>query len=131
MFVYFLLKLVYASLQNLQQTLANEEIYKSLARCGTTSSLRRGAYRQLLSKPVLQLEFAPFINRIISPPLRPVRALFRCLQAVVTHDYLIGQQSGYQAGRTGRTCAVGQHNGGLRTALCTREEPRRAIGLQT
>ncbi|KAG1826875.1 uncharacterized protein BJ212DRAFT_1308982 [Suillus subaureus] len=52
---------------NLQLTRANEEIYKSLAngiRSTDTSS-------QVKS---LQLEFAPFVNRIISPPLRPVNS---------------------------------------------------------
>lgn len=51
----------------------NEEIYKSLSRCLRAASARQaGAYRHMASGQVLQLEFAPFINRIISPPLRPV-----------------------------------------------------------
>jgi chromosome transmission fidelity protein 18 len=58
------------------QTRANEEIYKSLSRCLQTASTRHGGdFRHLVSTPILQLEFAPYINRIISPPLRPVRPL--------------------------------------------------------
>ncbi|KAF7338056.1 Chromosome transmission fidelity protein 18 [Mycena venus] len=57
------------------QTRANEEIYKSLSGCLRTASTRHGGdYRHLVSTPILQLEFAPFINRIISPPLRPVNS---------------------------------------------------------
>jgi hypothetical protein len=51
----------------------NEEVYKSLARCLRTACTRHGgAYRHLAGQDVLRLEFAPLINRIISPPLRPV-----------------------------------------------------------
>jgi len=32
-----------------------------------------GHFRDLVSEPVLTLEFAPLLNRIISPPIRPVR----------------------------------------------------------
>jgi chromosome transmission fidelity protein 18 len=32
-----------------------------------------GHFRDLVSEPVLALEFAPLLNRIISPPIRPVR----------------------------------------------------------
>ncbi|KAF7363719.1 Chromosome transmission fidelity protein 18 [Mycena sanguinolenta] len=61
--------------ENAVQTRANEEIYKSLSRCLHTASTRHsGNYRHLVSTPILQLEFAPFINRIISPPLRPVNS---------------------------------------------------------
>ncbi|KAJ6525742.1 P-loop containing nucleoside triphosphate hydrolase protein [Mycena capillaripes] len=64
-----------ADWESLVQTRANEEIYKSLSRCLRSASSRHGgAYRHLVSTPVLQLEFAPFINRIISPPLRPVNS---------------------------------------------------------
>ncbi|KAJ7219569.1 P-loop containing nucleoside triphosphate hydrolase protein [Mycena pura] len=57
------------------QTRANQEIYKSLARCLQAASTRHGGdYRHFSSTPVLQLEFAPYINRIISPPLRPVNS---------------------------------------------------------
>ncbi|KAJ7827471.1 hypothetical protein B0H14DRAFT_2814415 [Mycena olivaceomarginata] len=57
------------------QTRANEEIYKSLSRCLQTASTRHGGdFRHLVSTPILQLEFAPYINRIISPPLRPVNS---------------------------------------------------------
>jgi chromosome transmission fidelity protein 18 len=55
-------------------TRTNEEIYKSLSRClRTASATRNGDFRHLASSQILQLEFAPLINRIISPPLRPVR----------------------------------------------------------
>ncbi|KAJ7510162.1 P-loop containing nucleoside triphosphate hydrolase protein [Mycena galericulata] len=61
--------------ESLVRTRANEEIYKSLSRCLQTASTRRGGdYRHLVSTPILQLEFAPYINRIISPPLRPVNS---------------------------------------------------------
>ncbi|KAJ7087754.1 P-loop containing nucleoside triphosphate hydrolase protein [Mycena epipterygia] len=57
------------------RTRANEEVYKSLSRCLQTASTRNGGdYRHLVSTPILQLEFAPYINRIISPPLRPVNS---------------------------------------------------------
>ncbi|KAJ7583006.1 hypothetical protein C8J56DRAFT_1015638 [Mycena floridula] len=64
-----------ADWENLQTTRANEEIYKSLVGGLQTASTRRGGdYRHLVSTPVLQLEFAPYINRIISPPLRPINS---------------------------------------------------------
>ncbi|KAH7921370.1 P-loop containing nucleoside triphosphate hydrolase protein [Leucogyrophana mollusca] len=60
---------------NLQLTRANDEIYKSLSNGVRTSSGRNaGNYRHLITGQVLQLEFAPYINRIISPPLRPVNS---------------------------------------------------------
>ncbi|KAG6854551.1 hypothetical protein C0991_004887 [Blastosporella zonata] len=62
-----------ADWDNLQVTRSNEEVLKSLSRCLRTASTRLGGdFRHLLSTPILQLEFAPFINRIISPPIRPV-----------------------------------------------------------
>ncbi|KAK7033996.1 Chromosome transmission fidelity protein 18 [Paramarasmius palmivorus] len=61
--------------ENLQTTRSNEEIYKSLARCLQTASTRHGGdYRHLGNSPIMQLEFAPMINRIISPQLRPVNS---------------------------------------------------------
>ncbi|KAJ7085780.1 P-loop containing nucleoside triphosphate hydrolase protein [Mycena belliarum] len=64
-----------ADWESLVRTRANEEIYKSLARCLQTASTRRGGdFRHLVSTPIMQLEFAPYINRIISPPLRPVNS---------------------------------------------------------
>ncbi|KAG1754359.1 P-loop containing nucleoside triphosphate hydrolase protein [Suillus lakei] len=59
---------------NLQLTRANEEIYKSLANGVRSTGRTAGANRHLVTGQVLQLEFAPFINRIISPPLRPVNS---------------------------------------------------------
>jgi chromosome transmission fidelity protein 18 len=56
------------------KTRANEEIYKSLARAVRVSNARfTGHFRDLVSEPVLNLEFAPLLNRIITPPIRPVR----------------------------------------------------------
>ena len=53
---------------------ANKEIYKSLVRAALTGNGgRAGHFRDLVSDPVLTLEFAPLLNRIISPPIRPVR----------------------------------------------------------
>ena len=61
-------------LQVTQTTRANTEIYKSFGVCLRTASTRHGGdFRHLVSHPVLQLEIAPYINRIINPPLRPVR----------------------------------------------------------
>ncbi|KIP08852.1 hypothetical protein PHLGIDRAFT_68643 [Phlebiopsis gigantea 11061_1 CR5-6] len=62
-----------ADWESYTQTRVNEEVYKTLAKCMRTASTRHGgAYRHLASDETLQLEFAPMINRIISPPLRPV-----------------------------------------------------------
>ncbi|KZV85521.1 P-loop containing nucleoside triphosphate hydrolase protein [Exidia glandulosa HHB12029] len=58
-----------ADWEHFVKTKQNEEIYKSLNREG-----RAPEYRHLLSNGILQLEFAPLINRIISPPLRPVNS---------------------------------------------------------
>jgi len=59
--------------ENLQRTRVNEDIYKTLTSNILAASSRNcGAYRHLVTGQALQLEFAPFINRIISPPLRPV-----------------------------------------------------------
>ncbi|KAH9180738.1 P-loop containing nucleoside triphosphate hydrolase protein [Lactarius sanguifluus] len=57
------------------KTRTNEEIYKSLARAVRTGNARlSGHFRGLVSDPVLSLEFAPLLNRIISPPIRPVNS---------------------------------------------------------
>lgn len=62
--------------QNYVVTRTNEEIYKSLSRClRAASGSCGGHFRHMASNQILQLEFAPLINRIISPPLRPVRDL--------------------------------------------------------
>ena len=59
--------------QHLQLTRSNGEIFKSLAKCLHTATVRYGGnFRHLVSSPILQVEFVPFLNRIISPPLRPV-----------------------------------------------------------
>ncbi|KAK0463823.1 P-loop containing nucleoside triphosphate hydrolase protein, partial [Desarmillaria tabescens] len=63
--------------ENVQTTKANEEIYKSLGRGLHTASTRLGGdFRHLVHTPIMQLEFAPLLNRIISPPLRPVNSQF-------------------------------------------------------
>ncbi|KAH8980916.1 P-loop containing nucleoside triphosphate hydrolase protein [Lactarius hatsudake] len=57
------------------KTRTNEEVYKSLARAVRTGNARlSGHFRGLVSDPVLSLEFAPLLNRIISPPIRPVNS---------------------------------------------------------
>ncbi|OCH85001.1 P-loop containing nucleoside triphosphate hydrolase protein [Obba rivulosa] len=64
-----------ADWENYQKTKMSEEIYKTLARGLRTASTRHmGDFRHLASNGVLQLEFAPLINRIISPPIRPVNS---------------------------------------------------------
>ncbi|KAH0583568.1 hypothetical protein H2248_009191 [Termitomyces sp. 'cryptogamus'] len=61
--------------ENLQLTRSNEEVLKTLSRGLRSASVHRGGdFRHLLSIPILQLEFVPFINRIISPPIRPVNS---------------------------------------------------------
>lgn len=55
-----------------------EEIYKTLSKNvlghsdGGSGSRIASHYRHLVADGVLQLEFAPMLNRIISPPLKPV-----------------------------------------------------------
>ena len=56
----------------MQLTRANEEIYNSLASGIRAFNGTAGSYRHLIIGQALPLEFAPYINRIISPPLRPV-----------------------------------------------------------
>lgn len=53
---------------------SNQEIYKSLSKSiATVGGGRRSVdYRHLSQEGVMQLEFVPMLNRIISPPLRPV-----------------------------------------------------------
>ncbi|KAJ3517397.1 hypothetical protein NLJ89_g519 [Agrocybe chaxingu] len=64
-----------ADWEHFQLMRSNEEVLKSLSRCLRTATIRHGGdFRHLLSHPVLQTEFVPYINRIISPPLRPVNS---------------------------------------------------------
>ncbi|KAH9900888.1 P-loop containing nucleoside triphosphate hydrolase protein [Cubamyces lactineus] len=64
-----------ADWEHYTQTKTNKEIYESLARCLRTAASRcSGDWRHFASEPLLQLEIAPYINRIISPPLRPVNS---------------------------------------------------------
>ncbi|KAG8995078.1 hypothetical protein FRB90_000281 [Tulasnella sp. 427] len=54
---------------------ACEEIYKSMSDCVVADHGRHTAsLRHLLTKEVVVAEFAPLLNRIISPPLRPVNS---------------------------------------------------------
>jgi len=63
--------------QHMQLTRSNGEIFKSLSKCLHTATVRYGGnFRHLVSTPILQIEFVPFLNRIISPPLRPVSPSF-------------------------------------------------------
>jgi len=60
-------------LQCFQQTKAHEDVCGALAQAIRTGSSRmNGGYRDLVNEQVLHLEFVPYLNRIISPPLRPV-----------------------------------------------------------
>ncbi|KAF8559685.1 P-loop containing nucleoside triphosphate hydrolase protein [Imleria badia] len=59
---------------NLLITRTNEDILKSLSDGICASGKNTGANRHLIMGQVLQLEFAPYINRIISPTLRPVNS---------------------------------------------------------
>ncbi|KAF9532172.1 P-loop containing nucleoside triphosphate hydrolase protein [Crepidotus variabilis] len=64
-----------ADWEHFQLSRSNEEVLHSLSRCLRTATIRYGGdFRHLLSHPILQLEFVPYINRIISPPLRPVNS---------------------------------------------------------
>jgi len=61
--------------ENYTKTKAHEEIYKSLSKCLRSACAREaGCFRHLLNEQILQLELSPYINRIISPPLRPVNS---------------------------------------------------------
>ncbi|KAJ2921092.1 hypothetical protein H1R20_g16001, partial [Candolleomyces eurysporus] len=61
--------------RHLQTTKANEEIYKTLVRGLRAAAVRHGGdFRHLGGTPVVQLELAPLLNRLISPPLRPVNS---------------------------------------------------------
>ena len=71
--------------QNYTKTKAHEEIYKSLSKCLRSACGREaGCFRHLLSEQILQLEFSSYINRIISPPLRPVSGYFDWFHALDT-----------------------------------------------
>ncbi|KAF9792207.1 hypothetical protein BJ322DRAFT_1027770, partial [Thelephora terrestris] len=59
--------------ENYTKTKAHEEIYKSSSKCLRSACAREvGCFRHLLNEQILQLELSPYINRILSPPLRPV-----------------------------------------------------------
>ena len=60
-------------LQNFTKTKMNEEILKTLTKTTDQSTGKLPVdYRHLVSGDTLTLEFMPMLNRIISPPLRPV-----------------------------------------------------------
>lgn len=88
-------------LQNFVTTRTNEEIYRSLTRgLRAASGATGGNFRHFAGSESMILEFAPLINRIIAPPLRPVRTTIhsprerRGLNPCFCH---IGQQPGHQA----------------------------------
>lgn len=71
------------------RTKTNDEIYSALA----SSALLQGGrqcpgHRHLFNRPVLQTELAPLLNRIISPPLKPVRT-FLCSDPATPSSPLI------------------------------------------
>ncbi|KAI9571435.1 P-loop containing nucleoside triphosphate hydrolase protein [Boletus coccyginus] len=59
---------------NLLVTRTNEDILKSLSDGICAAGRNTGANRHLIMGQVLPLEFAPYINRIISPTLQPVNS---------------------------------------------------------
>ncbi|KAF7974845.1 hypothetical protein HWV62_11223 [Athelia sp. TMB] len=64
-----------ADWEHFQLSKSNEEIYKTLSQGMRTACARQsGDYRHLLGGQIMKLEFASYINRIISPPLRPVNS---------------------------------------------------------
>lgn len=78
--------------QHLQLTRSNGEIFKSLAKCLHTATVRYGGnFRHLVSTPTLQVEFAPLLNRIISPPLRPVSLLLHHPSPHATYLHTLGK----------------------------------------
>lgn len=85
--------------QQFQLTKSNEQIYETLSQGMRMACARQsGDYRQLLGGQIMRLEFASYINRIISPPLRPVSAIhFACIPADVLQP---GQQPSGQTRRT-------------------------------
>lgn len=70
-----------------------EEIYKTMVRNvlgdpeGGHTHRRAYQYRHLVANEILQLEFAPLLNRIISPPLKPVNK-----QVIKPEDRLLLQR---------------------------------------
>jgi len=55
-----------------------EEIFKSMAQSTIAGDGRRNAsYRHVLGRDVLVTEFAPLLNRIICPPIKPVSPLYQ------------------------------------------------------
>lgn len=58
------------------KTKTNDEIYSTISKAeapGQSSGAKKVVdYRHLTTGDVLKLEFLPLLNRIISPPLRPV-----------------------------------------------------------
>lgn len=98
--------------QNLTKTRASEEVYKSLVKGVQTSSVHRSpGLRHLLCNEVMQLEFAPLINRIISPPLRPVRWLIFSLVRPGIDLSAAGKQPGDETARTCYAISFSGHYG--------------------
>ncbi|KAI0823557.1 P-loop containing nucleoside triphosphate hydrolase protein [Trametes gibbosa] len=64
-----------ADWEHYTQTKTNQTIYSAFAHCLRTAAMRNArGYRHFAHEPLLQLEIAPYLNRIISPPLRPVNS---------------------------------------------------------
>ncbi|KAF5315882.1 hypothetical protein D9611_004969 [Ephemerocybe angulata] len=64
-----------ADWDHLQTFRSNEEVYRTLSRGLRAAAVRHGGdFRHLSGTPIVQLEFAPLLNRILSPPLRPVNS---------------------------------------------------------
>ncbi|KAH9846087.1 P-loop containing nucleoside triphosphate hydrolase protein [Lenzites betulinus] len=64
-----------ADWEHYTQTKTNQGIYSTFAQCLRAAASRNASgYRHFANEPLLQLEIAPYLNRIISPPLRPVNS---------------------------------------------------------
>lgn len=108
------------SCQNYMQTKTNEEIYTSLSRVIRSTTTREAAgLRHLLANEILQLEFAPYLNRMISPPLKPVSLSHF---TTLTHAHgprAIGQQPDHQTSRKGLVISACRHHGRPRASIRT------------
>jgi hypothetical protein len=78
----------------------------------TGNARSAGHFRDLVSEPVLTLEFGPLLNRIISPPIRPVRnfVYLACIDESNTlHN--TGQQPGDPPGGESHAFPPREHHG--------------------
>jgi len=100
---------------------SNQETYKSLSRSIATGGGGRRSvdYRHLYQEGVVQLEFLPMLNRIISPPLRPVS--YQTGYAIIFNvPYNAGQPSSDQKGRQVYSVPSSRCDGRSGITLCTR-----------